>query len=103
MKLLQVSEYFEYAQAFLSGRSIEADKGQLFTMAGAFSAFRKEVLYSTFLYNINTVGEDTDMTFQIREGKKRRLDFVPKLYFLLTQLIVLIVYIFSVRDGNEVK
>ncbi|MGV8958114.1 TIGR03111 family XrtG-associated glycosyltransferase [Lactococcus lactis] len=83
LKLLQVSEYFEYAQAFLSGRSIEADKGQLFTMAGAFSAFRKEVLYSTFLYNINTVGEDTDMTFQIREGKKKKVGFCPEAIFFV--------------------
>lgn len=41
-------------------------------MSGAFSAFRREVLMETFLYDIDTIGEDTDMTFQIRTrlGKK---------------------------------
>ncbi|CAM2833468.1 TIGR03111 family XrtG-associated glycosyltransferase [Levilactobacillus brevis] len=71
-RLLAKNEYYEYAQAFLSGRTIEASRDQLFTMSGAFSAFRREVLMETFLYDIDTIGEDTDMTFQIRTrlGKK---------------------------------
>jgi len=64
---IQKNEYFEYAQAFLSGRTIESMHNQLFTMSGAFSAFRRDVLYNTFMYNTATVGEDTDMTFQIRQ------------------------------------
>ncbi|MDT6979537.1 TIGR03111 family XrtG-associated glycosyltransferase [Levilactobacillus zymae] len=67
LRTLQRNEYFEYAQAFLSGRTIESGKNELFTMSGAFSAFRCDVLYSTFMYNTETVGEDTDMTFQIRQ------------------------------------
>jgi len=71
-RMLAKNEYYEYAQAFLSGRTIEASRDQLFTMSGAFSAFRREVLMETFLYDIDTIGEDTDMTFQIRTrlGKK---------------------------------
>jgi biofilm PGA synthesis N-glycosyltransferase PgaC len=71
-KILAKNEYYEYAQAFLSGRTIESSRDQLFTMSGAFSAFRREVLMETFLYDIDTIGEDTDMTFQIRTrlGKK---------------------------------
>ncbi|WP_155286352.1 TIGR03111 family XrtG-associated glycosyltransferase [Lacticaseibacillus zhaodongensis] len=71
-KLLAQNEYYEYAQAFLSGRTIESEHDQLFTMSGAFSAFRREVLMDTFLYDTDTIGEDTDMTFQIRTrlGKK---------------------------------
>ncbi len=71
-RLLAQNEYYEYAQAFMSGRTIESDHDQLFTMSGAFSAFRREVLMETFLYNTDTIGEDTDMTFQIRTrlGKK---------------------------------
>ncbi|WP_204121270.1 MULTISPECIES: TIGR03111 family XrtG-associated glycosyltransferase [Levilactobacillus] len=71
-KILAKNEYYEYAQAFLSGRTIESSKDQLFTMSGAFSAFRREVLMETFLYDIDSIGEDTDMTFQIRTrlGKK---------------------------------
>lgn len=67
LRVLRKNEYFEYAQAFLSGRTIESSKNELFTMSGAFSAFRKDVLYRTFMYNTQTVGEDTDMTFQIRQ------------------------------------
>lgn len=71
-RVLAKNEYYEYAQAFLSGRTIESSRDQLFTMSGAFSAFRREVLMDTFLYNTDTIGEDTDMTFQIRTrlGKK---------------------------------
>lgn len=67
IRRIQKNEYFEYAQAFLSGRTIESGKNELFTMSGAFSAFRRDVLYNTFMYNTETVGEDTDMTFQIRQ------------------------------------
>ncbi|AVK63745.1 putative glycosyltransferase, exosortase G system-associated [Lactobacillus sp. CBA3606] len=71
-RMIAKNEYYEYAQAFLSGRTIESSRDQLFTMSGAFSAFRREVLMETFLYDIDTIGEDTDMTFQIRTrlGKK---------------------------------
>ncbi|MGA3278059.1 TIGR03111 family XrtG-associated glycosyltransferase [Lactiplantibacillus pentosus] len=71
-RLLAKNEYYEYAQAFLSGRTIESFRDQLFTMSGAFSAFRREVLMETFLYDTDTIGEDTDMTFRIRTrlGKK---------------------------------
>ncbi|WP_461215069.1 TIGR03111 family XrtG-associated glycosyltransferase [Lacticaseibacillus sp. GG6-2] len=71
-RLVANNEYYEYAQAFISGRTIESSHDQLFTMSGAFSAFRREVLMETFLYNTDTIGEDTDMTFQIRTrlGKK---------------------------------
>lgn len=71
--ILQRNEYFEYAQAFLSGRTMEANSNQLFTMSGAFSAFRKDALLKTFMYSTQTIGEDTDMTFQIREHLKLKV------------------------------
>ncbi|MFT8407496.1 MAG: TIGR03111 family XrtG-associated glycosyltransferase [Liquorilactobacillus sp.] len=70
---LAKNEYFEYAQAFLSGRTIESERNELFTMSGAFSAFRKDDLMQTFLYNTATVGEDTDMTFQLRQRLKKKV------------------------------
>lgn len=75
LAFLQGNEYFEYAQSFFAGRSIENRKNRLFTMSGAFSAFRREVIISTFMYNVNTVGEDTDMTFQIRERLGKKVGF----------------------------
>lgn len=73
LKILQLNEYYEYAQAFFAGRNIESSKNQLFTMSGAFSAFRRSVLMNTYMYNLETVGEDTDITFQIRTRLKGRV------------------------------
>ncbi|TDG75441.1 hypothetical protein C5L31_000315 [Secundilactobacillus malefermentans] len=50
-------------------------------MSGAFSAFRKEALMSTFLYSTSTVGEDTDMTFQLRDRLKRKVILCPDAIF----------------------
>lgn len=83
LKLLQHNEYFEYAQAFLSGRTIESKNNQLFTMSGAFSAFRKEALLNTFMYNTDTIGEDTDMTFQIRDKLKRKVGICASAIFYI--------------------
>ncbi|MGX7042482.1 TIGR03111 family XrtG-associated glycosyltransferase [Leuconostoc holzapfelii] len=81
LKLLQRNEYFEYAQAFLSGRSIESQNDRLFTMSGAFSAFRREVLVQTYMYNVDTIGEDTDMIFQLRYRLGKRIGFVVDAIF----------------------
>lgn len=66
LSFLQKNEFFEYCQVFLFGRQYASRKKQIFTLAGAFSAFRKEALYQTKLYNTDSIAEDTDMTFQIR-------------------------------------
>lgn len=83
LKLLRLSEYFEYAQAFFAGRNIESHKNELFTMSGAFSAFRKSVLLDTHLYSLDTVGEDTDITFQIRQRLKGRVALCDDALFLV--------------------
>lgn len=83
LRLLQHNEYFEYAQAFLSGRTIESKNNQLFTMSGAFSAFRKEALLATFMYNTGTIGEDTDMTFQIRDQLKQNVGICSSAIFYI--------------------
>jgi len=83
LRVLRHIEYFEYAQAFISGRSIESQKNQLYTMAGAFSGFRREVLVETFMYDFDIVGEDIDMTFQIRERLNGKVVLcVDALYFV---------------------
>lgn len=66
LSFLQKNEFFEYCQVFLFGRQYASRKKQIFTLAGAFSAYRKEALYQTKLYNTDSIAEDTDMTFQIR-------------------------------------
>lgn len=80
-RLLKLNEYFEYCQAFLAGRNLENEHGQLFTLSGAFSAFRKTTMTQSFLYSTNTLSEDTDMTFQIRYKLHAQPGFCPDAIF----------------------
>ncbi|GAK48648.1 glycosyltransferase [Secundilactobacillus oryzae JCM 18671] len=81
--LLQYNEYFEYGQAFLSGRVMESHNNRLFTMSEAFSAFRKEAVLTSFLYDIDSIGEDTDMTFQIRDRMQGRVGLCADAIFYI--------------------
>ena len=86
LKFVQKNEFFEYAQSFLIGREIETVSDHLFTMSGAFSAFRREKLINTNLYNTQTVGEDIDMTFQIRYKLKGKVVLCPEAIFYVEPL-----------------
>jgi len=66
-RLLRRLEFFEYCQAFLAGRNFQAEFNAIYTMSGAFSAFRKSAILRTQLFNTDTVSEDTHLTFQLRE------------------------------------
>ena len=66
LRLVRRCELFEYCNAFLAGRNYQSEFGSLYTLSGAFSAFRKSAIMKTFLYNSITVGEDTHVTFQLR-------------------------------------
>lgn len=72
-RLLQKMEFGEYAQAFLAGRNFQSEFNSLFTVSGAFSAFRKSAILKSQLYNFDTVCEDTHVTFQMRDRLKRRV------------------------------
>jgi len=65
--LLRECEYQEYYEGFKIGRQYQTATNSLFTLAGAFSSFRREVLYRTFLYERTTVSEDTQLTFEIHK------------------------------------
>lgn len=80
-RLMQVCEFFEYSEAFLVGRIFESKHNRLFTMAGAFSAFRKELIMKTSLYNGETLGEDTHMTLQIKTARKGSVKICSTSYF----------------------
>ena len=58
-------EYLEYFTGFNIGRQYQSETNSLFTLAGAFSAFRKDILLRTFLYDERTVSEDTSLTLHI--------------------------------------
>jgi biofilm PGA synthesis N-glycosyltransferase PgaC len=68
-------EEIEYLVAFNVGRRYQSLTNSLFTLAGAFSAFRRDVILKSFMYSERTVSEDTDLTFHLRQyqlkGKAR--------------------------------
>lgn len=82
-RVLQKTEFFEYAQAFLAGRNYEAELNSIFTLSGAFSAFRKSTILKTQLYNTETVCEDTHVTFQIRYILKKKIDICENAIFFV--------------------
>jgi poly-beta-1,6-N-acetyl-D-glucosamine synthase len=67
MSFLAECEFFEYLTAFRVGRVHQSYLHSLYTLSGAFSVFRREVLLRTFLYSHETVTEDTDLTYEIYE------------------------------------
>lgn len=52
-------------------------------MSGACSAFRRSVIYKTQMYHTETVGEDTQITFQIRQNLKRKVYLCKNAYFFV--------------------
>ncbi len=76
-------EFMEYAQAFLAGRNFESQFNSIYTLSGAFSSFRKSVLSKTFLYNTNTICEDTHLTFQIRATMGRKVSLCNNAIFMV--------------------
>ena len=67
MRLLNECEFQEYYFSFNVGRRFQSAANSLFTLAGAFSGFRRDALLATHLYNTATVGEDTYLTFDLHE------------------------------------
>jgi putative glycosyltransferase (exosortase G-associated) len=67
LRAVNECEFFEYLAAFRVGREQQTLLGSLYTLSGAFSVFRREVLLGTFLYSQETVTEDTDLTFELYE------------------------------------
>jgi putative glycosyltransferase (exosortase G-associated) len=65
IRVINECEFFEYVTAFHVGREQQTLLRSLYTLSGAFSVFRREVLMNTFLYNQATVTEDTDLTFTL--------------------------------------
>jgi biofilm PGA synthesis N-glycosyltransferase PgaC len=60
-------EFMEYYTGFHIGRQYQTATDSLFTLAGAFSVFRREVLLKTYLYDKQTVSEDTKLTFELHQ------------------------------------
>lgn len=82
-RLFRKLEFMEYCQAFLVGRNFEAELNSIFTLSGAFSAFRKSTILKTQLYNTDTVSEDTHVTFQVRKLLKQKVYICENAFFLV--------------------
>jgi len=77
--VINYCEVIEYLIAFDVGRRYQTMTNTLFTLSGAFSAFRRETIMQTFMYQERTVSEDTDLTFQIRSlSEKGRIGCISK-------------------------
>lgn len=72
-KLFRRLEFVEYAQAFMAGRNYASRKNSMYTFSGAFSAFRLSTIRHTRLYNTDTIAEDTEITFQIKNRLKKKV------------------------------
>lgn len=83
MRLLRKVEFFEYCQAFLAGRNFESEFDSIYTLSGAFSAFRKSTIMKTQLYNTDTVCEDTHVTFQVRNNLKKKVNICTDAFFFV--------------------
>lgn len=68
-RLMRKLEFMEYAQAFLAGRNYASEINFLYTFSGAFTAFRSSAILGSWLYNTDTISEDTHITFQIANDK----------------------------------
>ncbi|MDU4142462.1 MULTISPECIES: TIGR03111 family XrtG-associated glycosyltransferase [Clostridium] len=82
-KVFQKCELFEYSEAFLIGRGFQSKTNTMFTLAGAFSAFRRDSVLRTQLYNGETLGEDTHMTSQIRAFLDGRVELCEDSFFFV--------------------
>lgn len=78
-RILAGCEALEYLSAFHVGREHQTLLRNLYTLSGAFSVFRRDVLLQTFLYSQKTVTEDTDLTFELYERfRDRRVGCVTR-------------------------
>jgi len=73
-KFLGKSQFMEYLTSFRLGRQFQDITGSMYTFSGAFSAFRREVLLNSPMYQSRTVAEDTDLTLDLH-GQNVRLGF----------------------------
>ncbi|HZK70617.1 MAG TPA: TIGR03111 family XrtG-associated glycosyltransferase [Clostridia bacterium] len=83
LRFLRKLEFFEYCQAFLAGRTFQSEFNAIYTMSGAFSAFRKSAILKTQMFNTDTVCEDTHLTFQLRDTLKSKVTICDSAFFFV--------------------
>lgn len=82
-RILRKLEFMEYAQAFLAGRNYASETNTIYTLSGAFSAFRKSAVLKSQLYNTDTICEDTQITFQMKYLLNKRVSICEDAIFFV--------------------
>ena len=85
-RIFRKLEFMEYAQAFLAGRRCASEFNAIYTISGAFSAFRKSAILKSQLYSTDTLAEDTQITFQLRYLQKDRVYISEKSIFFVNPI-----------------
>jgi len=67
-RFLAKSQFLEFLSSFDLGRRSQAITGTMFTLAGACSAFRRDILPCGPCYSNTTVSEDTCLTFELHRN-----------------------------------
>lgn len=70
-RLMARCQFLEYMSSFRLGRQAQAITGSMYTLAGACSAFRRDVLEGGALYSNATVSEDTHLTLDLHRSDTR--------------------------------
>jgi len=85
-RFLARSQFLEYFSSFDLGRRAQAITSTMYTLAGAYSAFRREALGDEIRYSNTTVSEDTDLTFELHR-RKIKVGFVDNAKIYLEPVI----------------
>ena len=85
-RIFRKLEFMEYAQAFLAGRRCASEFNAIYTISGAFSAFRKSAILKSQLYSTDPLAEDTQITFQLRYLQKDRVYISEKSIFFVNPI-----------------
>lgn len=83
LRQAQNMEFMEYVQAFLAGRNFDSELNNIFTLSGAFSAFRKSTILSSQMYNTDTICEDAQLTFQIKKNLDKKVSLCEDAVFIV--------------------
>jgi len=83
LRMIRRCEFYEYCQSFLAGRNFESEFDSVYTLSGAFSAFRKSAILKSQLYNSATVSEDTQVTFQMRNTMDKGIKLCENAFFFV--------------------
>lgn len=82
-RILQECEFFDLSQFFLVEEKVKARAGVMFSLSEHCSAFRKDILLKTQLYNGKTMNENIHMASQIKDFLGGTIDLAEDCFFYI--------------------